>query len=129
MTETTADEEDVHIRREFYKWLRSRKQMSTVGYGDVSVELLSDLLAAFTAAYMLQKKKIVQETHTNRTVEKERTTTVIRIPIIFGWLRIHRQEQWGMNDYVPWVCVHWERAKWMSRFTSKIQTRLFLLGR
>lgn len=50
----------------------------------------------------------------------------MKIPIVFGWLHFHQNEQW-LKATNPYLVCHWYRAKWMSSFCSTYSVRLFCL--
>lgn len=49
----------------------------------------------------------------------------MRIPIIFGWIHIHRNVQVGMGGYKPLFGMHWNKAKWQRCDT--VSRRLLLV--
>ena len=56
------------------------------------------------------------------TEEEERE---VKIPIIFGWISIHRNVQVGMGGYKPLIGIHWVRADWQK--CSLVSRRLLLV--
>jgi hypothetical protein len=51
---------------------------------------------------------------------------MIKIPIIFGWLVFHREEQLCFCKN-PWLVIHWNKAKWM--WCDRYSKRLLCIGR
>jgi hypothetical protein len=49
----------------------------------------------------------------------------VSIPIIFGWLNFHRNEQVGMGGYKPLLGIHWQRAEWQKCAT--VSRRILLI--
>lgn len=52
---------------------------------------------------------------------------MIKIPIVFGWLHIHRKEQLDFQVQ-PHIVLHWYRARWMASFCDLVSKRLFWVG-
>ncbi len=50
----------------------------------------------------------------------------VRIPIIVGYIVLHREEQL-CHDGTPLLVCHFHVADWMSRFTSLHSKRLFMV--
>jgi len=51
-----------------------------------------------------------------------------RVPVIFGWLVFHREDQWMLCQYPLLVC-HWTRAHWMEPICGYVSKRLFCIGK
>ena len=51
---------------------------------------------------------------------------MITIPIIFGYLKLHREEQLALCKNPILVC-HWNKASWMS--CDLYSKRIFCIGR
>lgn len=47
------------------------------------------------------------------------------IPIIFGWISVHRNVQVGMGGYKPLIGIHWIKANWQN--CNTISKRILLI--